>query len=124
MGIKWSQPRSIAGGKTLMITSAFPGNQILRTKMWQLWSHHKNDLKTDGFRIKPYNKIWYISWFHDITETSFDKTDNQEPQYMIVFKKLYAKWNGVFETMSGTQQSPDPVTDVVEEFWFLDDDKS
>jgi hypothetical protein len=115
MGIKWSQPRPVRGGASIMMTSAIPTNTTLRSKIWTLWKTHKVELKVDGFSIRKYNETWSISYFQNIMPDSYDKVDN-EPKYMTIFRKIYAKWQKAYE------EDPKPIKTMDDDDdmpWFL-----
>lgn len=120
MGVKWSLPRPVRNGASIMITTPFPNNSVLRTKLWNLWTQHKEDLKTDGFRVKKYNNIWSISYFQDVVADSHERIGS-EPKYMIIFRELFAKWQKVHETIADKPpRSPKSEDDEENAAWFVD----
>jgi len=103
-----------------MITAPLPTNPILRKKIWNLWATHKEELKSDGFRVKKYNDTWSIAYFQDVNDESYERVDS-EPLYMKVFKEVFAKWQKVHETISDVPPRPSKKDDDEEnELWFVD----
>jgi hypothetical protein len=116
MGVTWSQPKPIKDATTIMFKADFPKTQKLKAQLWNLWKSYKNGLKQDGFSIKCYNKVWYIYYFIETTEESYEKI-NQEPIYMIEFKQKFIEWKEILDELNsieGVQTEPD------EEPWYFD----
>jgi len=116
MGVTWSQPKPIKDSTTIMFKTTFPKIPKLKAQLWNLWKIYKNSLKKDGFAVRCYNKIWYIYYFVEINEESYEKI-NQEPIYMINFKQKFVEWKEILDKLNsieGVQIEPD------EDPWYFD----
>jgi hypothetical protein len=101
-----------------MITSKFPANPVMKTKLWNLWRTHKLELKDDGFRLSKYRNQWSVAYFCDVDDTSLVKpAGSDDPNYMIDFKTAYAKWTKVHEEMVDAVVSKPYDDDTI---WFVD----
>jgi hypothetical protein len=121
MGLEWSQFKPVRQGKSLVTSSAFPTNATLRSKLWNLWKANKNDLKLDGFKVSKWKNVWRVSYFQEVTADSYNRVaPSNELQYVLTFKSLYAKWNGISEMLPIIADIEPP--DIDEEIpWFIDD---
>jgi hypothetical protein len=123
MGLSWSQPKTVASKTSIMYRASFPTNPILKSRLWSLWKLHKDSLKADGFSVKLWNKVWYVSHFHTIIPTSYNQTPpTNEPFYAVEFRRLYAKWNAEYEMMPAVVE-PEPAADEFDSPWFIQEDE-
>lgn len=121
MGIDWSKPKPVRNGASIMFSTTFPSNSVLRNKLWNLWKHNKAALKEDGFRIKKWNEVWKIAHFQNVTPASYERSESNELQYITDFKALYAKWNSIYEMVPTFSEREDSGED--DSPWFIEDDQ-
>ena len=74
MGLKWSKSKEISQNTKLFMTTPFP-EDIPQEYIWFIWKNCKNRLKADGFGVKKYKDVWYISYTININDDSFDDVE-------------------------------------------------
>jgi hypothetical protein len=93
MGLTWSQ-HTVKNGDLIVCNSPFPTNDDLRNDVWDLWKNKKEELKADGFGIGKDMKTnaWKLSYFHNVTDTSYEKTVDKVHIWKHHFNQKLAKW--------------------------------
>jgi hypothetical protein len=122
MGVTWSQPKPAAGATKIMIKAAFPKAQTLKSQLWNLWKHYKLSLKQDGFATSCYKKQWYIYYFAEVDETTYEKQttpDGLMPNYMITFKQKYTEWKEILDELNSIEHLQEP-SEPEQESWYFD----
>ena len=122
MGVTWSTPKPISNATKIVIKSMFPKTPILRAQLWNLWKRYKQSLKQDGFSVNCYKRIWYISYFVTVTDTTYVKLDTPDgpvAKYLVEFKQKYAEWHEILEELNSIEHVEEH-TDQDQESWYFD----
>ncbi len=93
MGLAWSNV-TVKNGNLIVCFTAFPTNDNLKNDIWNLWKAKKDELKEEGFGIgkDPKTGVWKINYFHNVTDTSYEKTIDGKHMWKHHFDAKLIKW--------------------------------
>ena len=93
MGLTWSNA-TVKNGTLIVCNADFPTNDNLKNDVWNLWKEKKDELKSDGFSVSkdPKTNKWKLSYFHNVNETSYEKTVTGDHMWKFHFKTKVTKW--------------------------------